>query len=366
MKITKVEAIPFHLPFDPSLHLKFAYRTSTGARHVLVRVFTDEGIVGISEAPARPEIYGETQGSIVTVIDQYLGPYILGKDPFQLEEIHALLDHIPYNFCAKSSVDIALHDILGQFLKVPIYQLLGGKTRDSIPLSWMVGINPREKMVQECEKFSALGIRAFKIKAGLDFEADLDTFIAIRKALGDQALLYMDANQGYTSVKKAVFFINKLAEYGLAWMEEPFPVRRRRDRLEASRLLRVPLAGDESCFTPYDVARELELGAVGIVVVKVARTGFHRTKKILSLCQEAGIPCMVGSQGDSTLGAAASLHAAVAFPDILFPAEISYHLRMQGDLAEEPLVFRDGSLTLPQKPGLGITIQEEALKKFRL
>jgi L-alanine-DL-glutamate epimerase-like enolase superfamily enzyme len=366
MKITNVEAIPFHLPFDPSLHLRFAYRTSTGARHVLVRIFTDEGIVGISEAPARPEIYGETQGSIVNVIDQHLGPCIWGKDPFHLEEIHALLDHIPYNFCAKSSIDIALHDILGKSLQVPLYKLLGGKTRDSVPLSWMVGINPREKMVEECEKFAALGIRAFKIKAGLDFEEDRDTFIAIRKALGDEALLYMDANQGYTSLKKAVFYINQLAEYGLAWMEEPFPVKRRKDRLEASRLLRVPLAGDESCFTPYDVAGELELGAVGIVVVKVARTGFHRTKKILSLCQEAGIPCMVGSQGDSTLGAAASLHVAVAFPNILFPAEVSYHLRMKGDLAEEPLLFRGGSLLLPEKPGLGITLQEEALKKFRL
>jgi len=365
MKISKVEAIPFYLPFDPTLHLKFAYRTSTGAYHVLVRIYTDEGIVGVSEAPARPEIYGETQGSIVSIVDEYLGPYILGKDPSNLEEIHVLLDHIPYNFCAKASIDIALHDILGKCLNVPIHRILGGKRRDFVPLSWMVGINCREKMVKECERFSSLGIHAFKIKAGLNFEEDLDTFVAIRKTLGDNAFLYVDANQGYTDIKKAIDFINKLAEHGLAWIEEPFPVERRRGRLEASRRIHVPLAGDESCFTPNDVTREIELGAVGIVLLKVARTGFYRTKKILTICQQAGLPCLVGSQGDSSLGAAASLHVAVAFPNILFPAEVSYHMRMKADLLAEPLVFQNGSLLVPEKPGLGVAIDEEALKKFR-
>ncbi len=82
MKITKVEAIPFHIPFDPDFHLKFAYRTSGAADHVLIRIFTDDGLVGIAEAPARLEIYGETQKSILALIDQYLGPYMRGRTLF--------------------------------------------------------------------------------------------------------------------------------------------------------------------------------------------------------------------------------------------------------------------------------------------
>jgi len=97
-------------------------------------------------------------------------------------------------------------------------------------------------------------------------------------------------------------------------------------------LISIPIMGDESCFTSEDVAQELELGALRVVLVKVARTGFFKTRKIIYLCQQAEIPCMIGSQGDSSLGAAASLHAAVAFSNILFPAEVSYHLRMKGDL----------------------------------
>jgi len=362
--ITKVEAIPFHLPFDPSLHLKFAYRTSSGADHVLIRVFTDEGYIGIAEAPARPEIYGETQGSIMAIIDKYLGPFIGGKNPFELEDIHSQLDRIPHNYCAKAAIDIALHDIIAKFLNVPVHQLLGGKSRDSIPLSWMVGINSTAKMVEECRRFWEMGIRAFKIKAGLDFAGDLEKFKAIRQELGTDALLYIDANQGYKSTKKAVRFIRQLEESGLAWVEEPFPVENKRDRLEASRAISVPMMGDESCMTPTSVAQELALGALGIVLVKIARTGFYKTKKIIYLCQEAGIPCMIGSQGDSSIGAAASAHVAVAFRNILFPAEVSYHLRMQGDLLKSPLSICGGELVVPEGPGLGVEIDEDALKSY--
>jgi L-alanine-DL-glutamate epimerase-like enolase superfamily enzyme len=366
MIITKIEAISFHLPFDPDLHLKFAYRTSSGADHVLVRVSTNEGLTGIAEAPARPEIYGETQASIVAIIDKYFGPYIKGKNPFELEDIHSKLDHIPYNYCAKAAIDIAIHDIIGKALNVPVYQLLGGKSRDSIPLSWMVSMNSTKKMVEECQRFWEMGIKGFKIKTGLDFTDDLEKFRAIRQTLGKNAILYIDANQGYKSIKNAIKFIQKLEEDGLAYVEEPFPVENKRGRLEASRAISVPMMGDESCFTPADVARELALGAIGIVLVKIARTGFYKTKKILYLCQEEGIPCIIGSQGDSSIGAAASAHAAVAFQNILFPAEISYHLRMKGELLKSPLTISKGELVVPVGPGLGVEIDEEALAIFRV
>ncbi len=366
MKITRVEAIPFRIPFNPDFHLKFAYRSSGAADHVLIRIFTDGGVEGIAEAPARPQIYGETQKSIVAVVDQHLGPGIVGKDPFSLEDIHAILDRIPYNNCAKGAVDIALHDIMGKSLNLPVCRLLGGKSRDRVPLSWMVGINPPEKMAKEVEKFLGMGIRAFKIKGGVDFTEDRERFLAIRSSAGSDTLLYIDANQGFKSLKKTVAFIRELEKQGLAFIEEPFPVRNRKDRLEASRSISIPLMGDESCFTPADVAQELELGALGIVLVKVARTGFFKTRKIIYLCQQAGIPCMIGSQGDSSIGAAASLHAAVAFSNILFPAEVSYHLRMEGELLRNPPEFRDGELAVPGGPGLGIEIDEQALKKFRV
>jgi L-alanine-DL-glutamate epimerase-like enolase superfamily enzyme len=111
----------------------------------------------------------------------------VGKDPFLLEEIHSKLDHIPYKFCAKGAIDITLHDILGKWMKIPIYKLLGGETKETVSLSWVVGINSREKMVQERERFMKMGIQALKIKAGLNYDEELETFVAIRKALGEEA-----------------------------------------------------------------------------------------------------------------------------------------------------------------------------------
>jgi len=364
MKITQVEAIPFYIPFEPNLSLKFAYRISSAAEHVLIRVHTDEGITGISEAPARPQIYGETQQSILAAVEKHLGPPLIGLDPFDLEKIHAAMDPLVHNLTAKASIDIAVHDILGKALHLPLHKFLGGWSARPVPLSWMVGIRKKEEMVEECERFWAMGIKAFKLKVGIDPREDVETFKTIRRALGDEALLYVDGNQAYTP-KTAIRVIHQMEEYGLAWAEEPCPVWDIKGRVEVARSISVPLLGDESCFTPQDVRRELESGAVGMVLVKVARTGFYRTRKIVHLCQEARIPCLIGSQGDSSIGAAASLHAAAAFKNILHPAECSYHLRMKADLLKVPLPFSKGFLELPEGPGLGIEIDEGKVEQYR-
>lgn len=364
MKITKIEAIPFYIPFEPELTLKFAYRISTGAEHVLVRIRTDEGITGFAEAPARPQIYGETQQSIVAAIENHLAPSLIGLDPLDLEKIHANMDHLVHNLTAKSSIDIALHDILGKVLNIPLFKFLGGWSSKSIPLSWMVGIRTKEEMVRECERFLAIGIKAFKLKIGLNPKEDVETFKAIRKTVGDDVILYVDGNQAY-SPKVAINVIRELEDYGLAWVEEPCPVWNQKGRLELARSISVPILGDESCFTPQDVLRELELGAVGMVLIKVARTGIYKTRKIVHMCQEVGISCLVGSQGDSSIGAAASIQVASSFKNILHPAECSYHLRMRGDLLKAPLLPSQGALEIPTGPGLGIEIDESKIEKFR-
>lgn len=364
MKIAKVEAVPFNIPFEPGLSLKFAYRISSAAEHVLVRVHTDEGITGLSEAPARPQIYGETQQSILAALEKHLGPPLLGLDPFDLERIHAAMDPLVHNLTAKASLDIAIHDILGKALHLPLYKYLGGWSGRPVPLSWMVGIRTNEEMVKECERFWAMGIKAFKLKIGLDPVEDVKSFRLIRKALGDEALLYVDGNQAYPP-KTAIKVIRQMEEYGLAWAEEPCPVWDLKGRAEVARSISVPVLGDESCFTPQDVRRELEAGTVGMVLIKVARTGFYRTRKVVHLCQEARVPCLIGSQGDSSIGAAASLQAAAAFKNILHPAECSYHLRMKADLLKTPLSFSAGSIEVPQGPGLGIEVDENRVEQYR-
>ncbi len=365
MKIIRVEAIPFYIPFSPELSMKLTYRVSTAAEHVLVRIHTDEEIEGIAEAPARPQIYGETQKSIVAAIEGHLAPAIVGKDPFDLEKIHAAMDVLVGNLTAKGAMDIALHDILGKKANLPVHKLLGSWSGQKIPLSWMVGIKKTGEMAKECKKYQEMGFQAFKIKVGLDPAKDVETFQAIREAVGEEATLYVDGNQGY-SPHQAKWAIQRMEKYGLAWVEEPCPVWNRKGRLELARSISVPLLGDESCFTPQDVVREIELGAIGMVLIKVARTGFYKSRKIIHLCEQAGIPCLIGSQGDSGIGATAGAHLATSFRNIQVPAEISYHLRMTGDLLKDPAKISQGFIEIPPGPGLGIQLDEQKVKEFRV
>jgi L-alanine-DL-glutamate epimerase-like enolase superfamily enzyme len=157
-----------------------------------------------------------------------------------------------------------------------------------------------------------------------------------------------------------------MEKYGLAWAEEPCYLWNSKARLDLARSISVPILGDESCFTPQDVAREIELGAIGMVSVKVARTGFYKSRKIIHLCEQAGILCIIGSQGDSSIGAAAGAHLGAAFRNIQYPAEISYHLRMAGDLLKEGPKISEGYIEVPAGPGLGIEIDEGMIRKYRV
>ena len=138
MKISKVEAIPFRIP------LKKATKWATGmqdtAEHILVRIFTNDGIIGFAEAPPRPMIYGESIASIKYAIEIWFGPMIINMDPFQIEEIWGKFNTVIGNPTAKASIDMALHDIIGKALNIPCYKLFGYWT-NTIRLSWCINLN---------------------------------------------------------------------------------------------------------------------------------------------------------------------------------------------------------------------------------
>ena len=229
----------------------------------------------------------------------------------------------------------------------------------------MVGIKETDEMAQECNKYKKMGFNAFKIKVGIEPSKDVENFKSVREAVGKDAILYVDANQGY-SPHAARWVIQRMEKYGLAWIEEPCPVWNHKERLKLAQSISVPILGDESCSTLQDVAREIELGAVGMVSIKVARTGFYESRKIIHLCEQAGIPCLIGSQGDSGIGAAAGAHFATSFRNVQYPAEISYHLRMKGDLLIDPVKISQGFIEIPSGHGLGIHLDEQKIKEFRL
>ncbi|MFE0427128.1 mandelate racemase/muconate lactonizing enzyme family protein, partial [Streptomyces sp. NPDC058953] len=183
MKIIGVEAIPFAIPYTKPL--AFASGEVRTADHVLIRVRTDEGLVGTAEAPPRPYTYGETQESSVAAVDKLFAPRLLGLTVLERETVHARLDRTVGNPTAKAALDMALWDLLGQAAGMPVSGLLGGFA-DRMRVSHMVGFAPAAEMVAEAERCrDTYGITTFKVKVGRrPYRDDVAACRALRGARG--------------------------------------------------------------------------------------------------------------------------------------------------------------------------------------
>jgi len=365
MKISKVEALPFRIPLKKAT--EWARGKIDAAEHVLVKIYTDEGIIGVAEAPPRPTIYGESQESIKFAIDHWLAPAIIGLNPFEIEKVWDRFEMIAWNPTAKGALDMALYDIMGKALHLPCYQLLG-YWNNKIRLSWCVNLNPLREMIREGkEMIEEYGFKALKLKIGMDPKKDVEMVKTIREELGDEVLIYVDANQGYDPFT-AVRVLKEMEQYNIAFVEEPCPVWDKKGRNRVSRESGIPLMGDESCLTPAEVMREIELDCLRIISIKTARTGFTLSKKIISLCEQAGIRNLNGLQGDTSTGSLASAHLCAAFKNTNFyyPSELSFFLLLVDDFLKEPIMIRDGQMELTDRPGLGIEVDDKKFKQFQM
>ena len=366
MKIDKVEAIPFRIPLRKASRWG-AHGKRDAQEHVLIRVYTSSGAIGTAEAPARPTIYGETQRSIVHIIRDTLGPMMIGRDPLDREGYQAAMAAIPWNLTAKGALDIALHDVAAQECNVSLARYLGGAVRP-VEVSYMLSLNfeSRGEFIAETERIKGeTGITAYKVKAGNDADQDVENVKTLRELLGKQAFLFIDANQLYTP-EVAVRTINRMTEYGLAMAEEPVPVGLGAYRKRVADQICVPILADDSVFTLTDARRELQDGAIGVVGIKTSRTGIYDSMRIVHLAEAYGLPCWIGSQGVSGVGALASAHFAAAFRNIPFPSDLSTPLKQQDDLLAAPIDIRDGKLHLPDTTGIGAIVDEQKLGRYRL
>ena len=364
MKITRIDAIPFVIPYRKPL--RFASGEVHTADHVLVRVHTDEGIVGTAEAPPRPYTYGETQRSIIAVIDDLFAPQIAGMSPLEREAIHAKLNRTIGNPTAKAAVDMALWDIVGQALGVSVSALLGGFT-DRMATSHMVGFSSPEAMVAEAEEFrDRYGITTFKVKVGRrPVDEDVAACRSLRQHLGDNVILYVDGNRGWSPAESARA-LRQMDDLDLAFAEEPCPA----DDVIGRRWLvtqsHIPIFADESVPGPAEVTREVLAGAATGVSIKTARTGFTASHRILGLAEGLGVEVVLGNQIDGQIGSLCAVTFGAAFERTTErPGELCNFLLMSDDLLTEPLQITDGTLGVRDGPGIGVVIDDDKLTRYR-
>ncbi|MBY4573342.1 enolase [Gordonia paraffinivorans] len=364
MKITRVEAIPFAIPYVKPL--RFASGEVYEANHVLVRVHTDTGVVGAAEAPPRPFTYGETQDGIITVIDTIFAPAIVGLTLLERETVLARMSRTIGNPAAKSAVDMAIWDALGKSLGLPVGDILGGFT-DRMRVSHMLGFDEPAAMVAEAEKMiDTYGIRTFKVKVGRHPIA-LDTAVvrALRERFGDEIELYVDGNRGWTAAE-SVRAMKEMADLDLLFAEELCDAADVMGRRWLVEQLDVPFIADESVPTPADVTREILGRSATAISIKTARTGFTVSRRTHHLAEGLGIPVVMGNQIDGQIGTACTLAFGCAFElTSRHAGELSNFLDMSDDLLTEPLQIRDGHLHRSTAPGIGFELDEDKLAHYR-
>lgn len=364
-QIVSVEAIPYGIKYLKPL--KFASGSIALADNVLVKITTASGIIGIAEAPPRPYTYGETQSSIVAVIDQLFAPAMIGKSVFDREGIRKKMHATVGNPTAKAAVDMALWDAIGKLLGRSVHQLLGGYT-DHLQVSHMLGFNDPQIVANEAlELRETFGINSFKIKVGRSpIDGDVAVCKAVREALGDSAEIYLDGNRGWTVVESADA-LRRLEDVGLSRVEELNPADQVLSRKWLVERCPVLFVADESAPTAAEATRQITLGAANALSIKTARTGFTDSERVASLAEGLGVEVFIGNQIDAHLGTISSLvFGASRETTSRHAAELSNWLDLEDSLLTEPLIIEGGKMTVPQGPGLGVAIDEEKLAVYRL
>ncbi len=365
MKIIRIEAIPFAIPYRKPL--RFASGEVDAARHVLVRVHTDDGITGVAEAPPRPFTYGETQDGVLAAVRQIFAEQLTGLELTDRETMRARMERTVGNPAAKSAIDMAVWDALGKTLNLAVSELLGGYT-DRMRVSHMLGFDEPSVMVDEAQRMrDEHGITTFKVKVGRQPHT-LDTAVvrALRENLGDEVELYVDGNRGW-SASESARALDEMRDLGLTLAEELCPADDVLGRRWLVNRCDIPFVADESVVTPAEVTREVLGGSATAVSIKVARTGFTGSLRVHHLCEGLGLETVMGNQLDGQLGSMCTVVFGSAFRLTSQRAgELSNFLDMADDLLTEPLRISGGELTIRPGAGLGVEIDEDKLAHYRL
>lgn len=366
MRIVGVEVTAVAVPYTSELGtLVTSGLRLSEARHLLVEVHTDGGLVGIGEAVPRPSVYGETLDGIRAALETLLVPPILGLDPLDTERAWAAWDRVVGNHSAKAAIDIALHDLIGRQAGIPLYRLLGGWSDGSIQLTMALGMGTPSVMADQARRFVDEGYRTIKLKVGTDVAADVAAVAAVRSAIGPEVGLYVDANCGYSRAD-ARRAIRGFEAHDLRYVEEPIAAADAAGRARLARATDIPFLLDESTNELGDALASVADGSAGAFSIRAARSGFSRSRHLIGVALAANIGCLVGSHRELGVGVAANAHLAAGYRITAEPAELGSHRFLEDSLLATPLQIEGGRLTLPVGPGLGVELDPERVARYRL
>lgn len=353
MKIAKIEVgevrIPLVTPF------KTALRTVDCVNDLVVRITADDGQVGFGEAPPTAVITGDTLGSIRCAIEQFIAPNLIGMDIFDIDGIMQKLHScILKNTSAKAAVDMAVYDLYAKALGKPLYQVLGGR-KSRIETDLTISVNPIDEMVADSVKAVEQGFRILKIKVGKEGLEDIKRIEAIRKAVGDDIALRIDANQGW-SAKDAVKIISTMEDKGIVMdlVEQPVHAHDFKGMQYVTQHVYTPILADESVFSAEDAIHIIEGRAADLINIKLMKTGgIYEAMKICSIAEIYHVECMIGCMLESKIAVSAAAHFAAA-KGIITRADLDGPSLCSIDPYEGGPIYQGADIIMNDTPGIGI------------
>jgi o-succinylbenzoate synthase len=353
LKITDIQVGDISLPLVRPF--KTALRTVNAVDDVVVRVLTDEGAVGYGEAPPTAVITGDTRGSILCAILDFIRPSLIGMDVMDLDgvmtKLHSCLVH---NTTPKAAVDMAIYDLWAKAQGRPLYQLLGG-ARTSFQTDLTISVNPVDQMVADSLDAVSQGFRVLKIKVGKEGLADVERIAAIRQAVGQDILLRVDANQGWTP-EQSVDIITALEDKGLdiELVEQPVAAQDVDGMKFVADRVTTPILADEAVFSPLDARRILDMGAADLINIKLMKTGgIYKALEICRMAEEYQVECMVGCMLESRLSVAAAAHLAAA-QKVITRADLDGPSLCSVDPYSGGPIFQGPAIAMSEDPGVGV------------
>ena len=363
MKIRRIEPIAVRLPMRRPV--KMAGELLSAAHNVLVRLETQEGIVGWGEAASAPMMTGETVASMVRAVNQIAPALSVVEDPRDAQaRMHRAL---PGNHGAKAAIDIALHDALGKAAGKPVHELLGGRRRESVPLLWTLATGVEATDIAEALAQRRAGYAAFKIKVGIaDAKTDAVRTAAICRELHGVELICADANQGW-SRDEARRYVREIERLGLAFLEQPVAADDVDGMAEVAAASRVPVAFDEGVHDADDIRRHhAARAAAGGSLKAIKLGGLGEVMAAAELCHSLGMKVNLACKiAESGIAAAALLHLAAAVPAAEWGVSPTAH-NLDDDLLASPLRIANGRAEVPRAAGLGIEVSEKQVERYRL
>ena len=380
MKIVGMEITPITLEWKKTIGESFG---EVGKREddVIVQIFTDDGLSGLGEGMTLGPYYGrESQGTVTALLaEHFWSKVLLDEDPFNIDLIHYKMDRaVSENSFAKTAIDLALHDIVGKALGIPVCKLIGGSYTDQLALHWPIGIGTPEEIEEEVLKGMKAGFRAVKMKIGSDARLDVEMVKTVREAVGPDVAIIVDANQAY-DVKRAIQIIRRIEKYDVQRVEQPVHYRDLDGLAMVRRAVEVPIGACESAITLQDIVQIIRKEAADFLNFKVMRSGgFYPSKAIVQMATAAGIFCAGSTMLGMGIELAVDAHFA-ASTIALGPSPYKFHGIASGilkffntvdskgitkDIVNETPAISKGFLTVPKGPGLGITLNRENLNSY--